>query len=222
LKPRIFEAIAEIELDIETSVQDIAQQALEHIHSNEIILTMGKSNTIQAFLERAAKKRKFHVIIAENEPYLEEHELALNLSKLGLDITLIPYSAIYSCISRVNKVIISTHSIYANGALKANIGINALALSAKHHNIPLIVCSPLFKLSSDYINSSSLLFNNLNSSDDILSIDFQPNVTVLNPKYDYVSPDLITLFIFNNNSNAPSYVYRLIRELYPSTTDEDL
>ena len=34
-------------------------------------------------------------------------------------------------------------------------------------------------------------------SDDILAIDFQPNVTVLNPSYDYVPPELITLFIFN-------------------------
>ena len=42
---------------------------------------------------------------------------------------------------------------------------------------------------------------------------------MLNPKYDYVSHDLITLFIINNNSNAPSYVYRLIRDLHH---DDDL
>ena len=43
------------------------------------------------------------------------HELASNLSKVGLDVTLIPDSAIFTTISRVNTVIIGTHSIFANG-----------------------------------------------------------------------------------------------------------
>ena len=33
------------------SAENIAQQALEHIHSNELILTLGKSRTVEAFLK---------------------------------------------------------------------------------------------------------------------------------------------------------------------------
>jgi len=33
------------------SADNIAQQALEHIHSNELILTVGKSRTVEAFLK---------------------------------------------------------------------------------------------------------------------------------------------------------------------------
>ena len=33
------------------SADNIAGQALEHIHSNEVILTAGKSNTVEAFLK---------------------------------------------------------------------------------------------------------------------------------------------------------------------------
>ena len=36
---------------MEGSVEDIAAVALEHIHSNEIIFTMGKSRTVEAFLK---------------------------------------------------------------------------------------------------------------------------------------------------------------------------
>lgn len=33
------------------SVENISSQALEHIHANEIILTAGKSRTVEAFLK---------------------------------------------------------------------------------------------------------------------------------------------------------------------------
>ena len=47
------------------------------------------------------------------------HELALNLSKLGLDVTLISDAAIFTIISRVNTIVIGTYSIFANGGYKS-------------------------------------------------------------------------------------------------------
>lgn len=219
LKPIMIEAISEIVNEIETSRHNIASQSLEHIHENEVILTQGKSSTVEAFLKKAATKRKFHVVVVENAPYLDGHDAALNLSKAGLDVTLITDAAIFSIISRVNKIIIGTYSIYANGGLNAPIGTNTLALAAKYHNIPLIVCSSLFKLSPEYYSDSAHCLPDLLPSSDVLEMNFHPNVTVLNPKFDYVPPELINLFIFNTAKNAPSYVYRLLREMY--TIDED-
>lgn len=50
------------------SNEDIAKQALEHIHSNEIILTVGKSSEVEMFLKVAAKDRTFEVFITECSP----------------------------------------------------------------------------------------------------------------------------------------------------------
>lgn len=50
------------------SNEDIAKQALEHIHSNEIILTVGKSSEVEMFLKEAAKERIFEVFITECSP----------------------------------------------------------------------------------------------------------------------------------------------------------
>ena len=47
----MIEAISEIKNEIETSIENIASQSLEHIHANEVILTMGKSSTVEAFLK---------------------------------------------------------------------------------------------------------------------------------------------------------------------------
>ena len=53
------------------SVVNVTQQALEHIHANEVIMTLGRSRTVEAFLRSAARKRKFHVIVAEGAPFYQ-------------------------------------------------------------------------------------------------------------------------------------------------------
>lgn len=100
--------------------------------------------------------------------------MALSLAKARIETTVITDAAIFAVMSRVNKVsrgrgagslhldlcadgdsppsllpqvIIGTKTILANGSLRAVSGTHALALAAKHHSTPLIVCAPMFKLS---------------------------------------------------------------------------
>ncbi len=61
LKSRILDAMDELQTEIESSSEEIANQALEHIHSSEVILTVGRSRTVEFFLQQAAKERKFQV-----------------------------------------------------------------------------------------------------------------------------------------------------------------
>ena len=66
--PLIQEGIKEIMDEIQNSSLYISIQSLDHIHSEEIILTIGKSSTVEMFLKEAAKTRKFIVIVAEVAP----------------------------------------------------------------------------------------------------------------------------------------------------------
>jgi translation initiation factor eIF-2B subunit beta len=52
--------------------------------------------------------------------------------------------------SRVDKVIISTHAIMANGGLIANAGAYQICLAAKEFSIPVIVVSAMYKLTPLY------------------------------------------------------------------------
>ena len=66
----INDGLNELSIELDTSAETIATQSLEHIYSNELILTLGKSNSVEHFLKYAAdKKRKFQVIIAEGSPF---------------------------------------------------------------------------------------------------------------------------------------------------------
>ncbi|CAH1244106.1 EIF2B2 [Branchiostoma lanceolatum] len=225
LKPAVIEAINEMMTELESSADNIAMQALEHIHSNEIIMTVGRSRTVESFLKSAARKRKFQVIVAEGGPFYQGQVLAKNLAEKGIETVVITDSAVFAMMSRVNKVIIGTHTVMANGGLKAINGSHGIALAAKHHSVPVIVCASLFKLSPQFlVSSDQAAFNRFVSPEEVLSFsegDLVSKVHIPNPVFDYVPPELVTLFISNIGGNAPSYVYRLLSELY-HPDDHDL
>lgn len=51
------------------SCDNIAAQASEHIHMDEMIMTVGKSHTVEKFLKCAAKDRNFKVVVVEGAPF---------------------------------------------------------------------------------------------------------------------------------------------------------
>ncbi|XP_069682740.1 translation initiation factor eIF2B subunit beta isoform X2 [Periplaneta americana] len=201
LCPSILEHISEFEMELETSADNIAQQARQHIHSNEIIMTLGKSASVEAFLKKAATERKFEVIVAECAPFCLGHELAVSLGKSKIQTTVIADSAIFAIMSRVNKVIIGTHTVMANGGLRAICGSHIVALAAKHYSVPVIVLAPMYKLSPQYLCSYDQdAFNSFVSPEGILEYSdgsILSKVHTYNPVFDYVPPELVTLFISN-------------------------
>uniref|UniRef100_A0A3P9LLK0 Translation initiation factor eIF2B subunit beta n=1 Tax=Oryzias latipes TaxID=8090 RepID=A0A3P9LLK0_ORYLA len=170
LRANVIEAINELLTELEGTTDNIAMQALEHIHSNEVIMTIGRSRTVEAFLKNAARKRKFHVIVAECAPFCQGHEMATNLSTDGIETTVIPDAAIFAVMSRVNKFPNEEDTFHK--------------FVSPHEVLPF-------------------------TEGEILS-----KVNVHCPVFDYVPPELITLFISNIGGHAPSYIYRLMSELY--------
>lgn len=87
LRPVLLEAIQDVLDELETVYDNVSKGAKDHIHSecvwehliscpytdilrrsSEIILTIGKSRTVEAYLKAAAHHRKFTVIVAESGP----------------------------------------------------------------------------------------------------------------------------------------------------------
>lgn len=151
LRENLINHLQEIESELALSLDNLAQQAPEHIHSSEIILTLGYSKSVEKFLKAVPKERKFEVVIAECAPSCRGHLLAQSLANAKIDATVIPDSAIFAYMSRVNKVIIGTHSVLANGGLRAASGSFTVALAAKHYSTPVIVLVPMFKLTPVFL-----------------------------------------------------------------------
>ena len=143
--------------------------------------------------------------------------MAQSLASAKIQTTVITDSAIFALMSRVNKVIIGTNAIMANGGLKAITGSNTVALAAKHYSVPLYVCASMFKLTPSYFRQEDPYFNKFVSPDltaKNLDGEILANVNVVSPVFEYVPPELVTLFISNVSGHAPSYVYRLLSDHY--------
>jgi translation initiation factor eIF-2B subunit beta len=225
----------------------VADQAMEHVHANEVILTFGHSNTTFHFLREVAKRdRKFEVVIAEGAPALQGHTMAQELAKAGISTTVISDAAIFGMMSRVNKVIVGCHGIppksqpsqhcrwwrvsapnkraansfllldsavLANGGILAPTGMHMVATAAKHHNVPFVVCTGMYKLAPVFPHDQ-YSFNELRCPAEVAGPSVPHNAAVLNPSSDYVPPDMVSIFITNAGGHNPSYIYRLMADNY--------
>ena len=220
LKAEVVEGIEEILDELNQADDQIAGYALDHIHSNELILTHSSSVTIQRFLLKAAVKRKFTVIHAEAFP--NDHEathatvvgkgkgepgdgfgpevFAKTLTAAGITVVLIPDSAVFAVMSRINKVLLSAHAVLADGSLIAAAGTRAIAKAARMHSTHVVVLSAVYQLSPVYPFDPDALLENgdpnqLVTYDDDAS--FVDRVTIENPLIDYAPAELIDLYITN-------------------------
>lgn len=216
LKQLVIQGLNELIDELETVESNIAAQSLEYIHNNEVIMTIGKSNTVAQFLINAARKRQFQVIVAEAAPNYGGHQMVKTLAAAGIETLLIPDASVYALMARVNKVIIGCHAVTANGGLIAMAGSEMVAAAARHYSIPVCVVTGMYKLSPVYPENHDS-FNLFGPPDVVLPFD-QSNlidkVNVINPCFDYVPPHHVNLFVTNVGGHPPSYIYRLLGELY--------
>jgi translation initiation factor eIF-2B subunit beta len=220
MKQAVMEAIQEIMTDLEDMHKMINEQATDQIHAGEIILTCGRSKTIELFLKAtAAKKRQFQVVVCEGAPHYDGHEMAKSLAEAGIDTIVINDSAAFAMMARVNKVLLPAHAVLANGGLVANSGCNMVALAAHHNSVPVVCVTGMFKLCPIYPHEGQDTLNDLVSPSSVkdyagMSDKLLQDVEFVNPVHDYIKPEHINLYVTNVGSFKPSYIYRLLAEYY--------
>mmetsp|Transcript_22839 Transcript_22839/g.27610 ORF Transcript_22839/g.27610 Transcript_22839/m.27610 type:complete len:398 (+) Transcript_22839:181-1374(+) len=224
LKHSVMLAINDLIDDLDNISSQIAEQAIWHIHASEVILTFGNSPTTKAFLQEAAKKRSFAAVVAEAAPSYSGHTMARELAALGVQTTAITDSAIFAMMARVNMVVVACSAVLANGGIIGPVGVHMVALAARQHAVPFVVLTGLHKLSPEQPFDPDVTFNDIKNPAALL--DFAAlaegkqtqegggNLHVPNPTFDYVPPELISLFITDSGGHCPSYVYRLLAEYY--------
>jgi translation initiation factor eIF-2B subunit beta len=125
--------------------------------------------------------------------------MAKKLASEGIKTTLIADSALTALMSRVNKVIVGTHAIMANGGLVTHSGTQLVSMVSQAFSIPFLVIAGLYKLTPMY-PFDYMTFNELLSPENI----FKPiegedtsKVTAIVPQYDYVPPESVSLYVTN-------------------------
>ena len=71
-------------------------------------------------------------------------------------------------ISEVSLVLVGAHSIHANGAVYARAGTALVAMMAKQHSVPVVVCCETYKY-SDTVQLDSFTKNELGESNVVIA-----------------------------------------------------
>jgi translation initiation factor eIF-2B subunit beta len=220
IKLDFAEGMKELLDELELASEQISESALNYINANDVILAQGGSETIHSFLAAAAsKKRKFTVFCVEGEPNHAEVTRGMILTgsrikseededvkapvdykpliAMGVNVVLVPDSAVFAIMSSVNKVLLAPHTVLANGGLIANAGACAIAAAANAHKVPVLALSGVYKLSPLYPLDTDEL-REIGGAGAIAGTEGGwDGVDIMNPMWDYVAPDKVHLFITN-------------------------
>ena len=190
------------------------------INDGDIILTSNYSQQVAEILEENSKTKKFQVLVAESAPLFNKKSQADYLIGKKINTTIIEDDDVYDIMSKMNKVkvLIGARAILVNGGLITYGGAYNICLAANMFSIPVIIAGGSTKLTpmhafkhdlyNEFLSPDKIFGKNVKYEGDISSLQFN------NPSFDYVPPNLITMYATNYGIINPIYLYRLFADMY--------
>ncbi|EIM88174.1 IF-2B-domain-containing protein [Stereum hirsutum FP-91666 SS1] len=187
--------------------QVIQETAVKKIHNGDVILTYARSSVVEkVLLEAWSEGTQFSVVVVDSRPMLEGKRLLSVLASAGLPCSYVLLPSLGSIITEVSTVFVGAHSINSNGAVYSRAGTALVAMMAKQHSVPVVVCCETYKFSEgvqlDSFTKNELapvsdIFSSfpLNKSPEALVLHNRPNLEILNPLYDLTPPSSITAVV---------------------------
>ncbi|KAH9843982.1 eukaryotic translation initiation factor 2B delta subunit [Rhodofomes roseus] len=209
--------------------QVIQETAGNKIKDGDVILTYARSSIVEKVLLGAHEEgRDFSVIVVDSRPMLEGKRSLSVLSSAGIQCTYCLLPALGSVMNEVSMVLVGAHSIHSNGSVFSRAGTALVAMMAKRHSVPVVVCCETYKYSEgvqlDSFTKNELapigdLFSSfpLTKPREALTLQNGPNLEILNPLYDLTPPTCITAVVTevgvippNSISSIPLALGRLL------------
>ncbi|XP_077345409.1 translation initiation factor eIF2B subunit delta [Lithobates pipiens] len=186
---------------IQLAAKAISKYAAEKISEDDVILVYGCSSLVTYTLCEAHKsKKRFRVIVADSRPRLEGRETLRRLVNCGIHCTYIMITAISYILPEVSKVFLGAHALLANGYVMSRVGTSQIALIAKAHNVPVLVCCETYKF-CEKVQTDSFVSNELGENQSqkgqtpLKGWEKTRSLRLLNLVYDVTPPDLVDLVI---------------------------
>jgi translation initiation factor eIF-2B subunit delta len=187
------------------AAEQIAITACEKICDGDVILTYGCSSLLSKVFAKASDEgRKFRVVVADGRPKFEGKEMVRRIVNMGVHCTYVLASSVPYIIQEVSKVFLGAHAVMTNGCVMSRVGTSQMALVAKSHNIPVLVCCETYKF-TERVQTDSFVFNELGDPDDLVDTGLNVNpledwrdlssLTMLNLAYDVTPANLVDAII---------------------------
>jgi translation initiation factor eIF-2B subunit delta len=196
--------------------QVIARKANEKIKDGDVVLTFAKSSIVQQTLLEAHRQGKnFRVIVVDSRPLFEGKNLVRALSGLGIKIQYSLIHGLSHVMRDATKVFLGAHAMMNTGKLSSRIGTALVAMMAKEHVVPVIVCCESIKF-SDRSDLDSFVHNEIAPPEELviggpkpcplLRWNDVPNLQLLNLMYDLTPAEYINVVFTEYGPIPPSSV----------------
>eukprot|EP00873_Tetraselmis_striata_P021857 jgi/Tetstr1/442121/TSEL_030276.t1 len=200
----------------ETSVrarQTIAELGGRFILPNMTVLCHGFSRVVFTLLQRCVSKgTQFSVIVTEGRPDSTGINMARQLEKLGVPVTIVLDSGVAYIMERVDMVLMGAEGVVESGGIINKLGTYQISLCAAALNKPFYVAAESYKFARLYP---------LNQRDypmDPKHVDFGPllpkTTLIDNPSADYTPPSYIKLLFTDLGVLTPAAVSDELIQLY--------
>ena len=180
-----------------------------------VVFTHCHSNTVINLLKHAQKKRqKFKVYNTETRPMYQGRQTARDLSKAGIDITMVPDTAVGFVFrktkiipDRANVIFFGADAVLKNGDVINKIGSNLYAEIAYHEHIPLYIVTQGWKFSKRSVKIEERDFHEI-------WINAPGHVKLKNPAFERIESKFITGIISEFGVLKPKQFVKKVRKEY--------
>ncbi len=204
--------------NILASIETSSSIASKRIEDGDVILTNSYSLYVKKTLKKVKESGKnISVIVPESRPGSEGIKLAEEIAREGFDVTLIVDSAVRYVMKEVDKVLLASEAIAANGALINKVGTSLIALAAYEARVRVFVVSSTLKFSPETFFGEIVEIveadpYTLLSKEKVE--EWRGRVKVKAPLFDVTPPEYIDAIVTERGLIAPQVVVMLIREIY--------
>uniref|UniRef100_A0A7C1CCJ8 Translation initiation factor eIF2B subunit delta n=1 Tax=Thermofilum adornatum TaxID=1365176 RepID=A0A7C1CCJ8_9CREN len=199
-----------------SDIEESSTIASRRLASNDTVMTNSYSLFVKRTIEKAVEEgKKIKVYVTESRPTGEGVKFAAELSDKGIETYLIVDSAVRFFMKEVDKVLLSSEAISANGAVVNKIGTSLIALAAHEARVRVYVVSSTFKFSPE------TLVGELVEIPEIEISEYMPEgwekLKALKPKsplFDVTPPSYIDAIITEKGVIAPEFAVMMFRESF--------
>lgn len=166
---------------------------------------------MQETLKLAANSNKrFHVFVTKSDPDNTGKQMCEELSKSGIECTLILDSTIGYIMETIDIVMVGAEGVVESGGVINRVGTYTMALCAREMKKPFYVLAESFKFSRLYPLNQRDLPNDYKYHKTSLAGD----ISKAHPLVDYTPPVFITLIFTDLGILTPSAVSDELIKLY--------
>jgi methylthioribose-1-phosphate isomerase len=188
-------------------------RVLTHCNTGALA-TAGIGTALAAVYVAHAAGKRVRVYADETRPLLQGSRLtAWELQRAGIPVTLIADGMAAALMARgeVDVVLVGADRIAANGDVANKVGTYGLAVAAKHHGVPFVVCAPTSTIDAATATGAAIEVEQ-RGAQELRALQGEPtapaDADVWNPAFDVTPAALVTAIVTDRGVFRPPYRFQ--------------